>query len=101
MKNVAVYLRSSINEDIDNLNYQSNLINSYMIDNLHNDGKVIHFIDNGVSGKGLDGKALNTLLAEIEKGNINKLIVLHKDRLTRREDILIELEKNLMNIMLR
>ena len=85
----AVYTRKSteegLNQDFNSLHAQREACEAYIRSQKHEGWKLVPtaFDDGGISGGTMERPALKRLLAEIEAGTINIVVVYKVDRLTR------------------
>ena len=85
----VVYTRKSSDEGLDqefnSLDAQYEACTAYITSQRHEGWKLSkkYFDDGGVSGGTMDRPALKTLLAEVDKGLIDMIVVYKIDRLTR------------------
>ena len=85
----VVYTRKSSEEGLDqefnSLDAQYEACTAYIASQRHEGWKLVkqRFDDGGVSGGTMDRPALKALLAEVDKGLIDMIVVYKIDRLTR------------------
>lgn len=79
-KGVMIYARVSTAKQKNDLDNQINFLKEYAIKNGYNPSFVFSDI---ASGMNENRKSLNEMITEIMKGNVSKVIISHKDRLTR------------------
>lgn len=77
---VAIYARVSTMKQKNDLENQIKFLREYSVKNGNNPKYIFSDI---ASGMNENRKSLNELISEIIKGNISKVIISHKDRLTR------------------
>ncbi len=89
MKRCAIYTRKSTEEGLDqafnSLDAQREACEAYIASQRHEGWKLVktRFDDGGLSGGNMDRPALKALLAEIDAGRIDLIVVYKVDRLTR------------------
>lgn len=89
MKRCAIYTRKSTEEGLDqafnSLDAQREACEAYIASQRHEGWKLVktRFDDGGLSGGNMDRPALKALLAEINAGRIDLIVVYKVDRLTR------------------
>ena len=79
-RNVALYIRLA-REDNELAQHQEAMLREYATE--HGYRNVLAYVDNGVSGIGLDRPALNRLQKDIEAGIIGKVIMTNISRFSR------------------
>ena len=89
MVSAAVYTRKSSDEGLDqefnSLDAQHEACSAYIASQRHEGWKMVRkrFDDGGISGGTLERPALSALLADVESGLIDMIVVYKIDRLTR------------------
>lgn len=89
MKRCAIYTRKSTEEGLDqafnSLDAQREACEAYIASQRHEGWKLVktRFDDGGLSGGNMERPALKALLAEIDAGRIDLIVVYKVDRLTR------------------
>lgn len=81
-KSVAIYSRVSTTKQKQDLENQIDMIKSYVISS-GNQIKMEYIFSDIASGMNENRKSLNKMIDEIIKGNISRVYISHKDRLTR------------------
>ena len=79
-KSVCIYARVSTAKQKNDLNNQVDFLRKYLVSNGINPGNVYTDI---ASGMNEDRKGLNEMMNDIINGKISKVVISHKDRLTR------------------
>jgi len=85
----AIYTRKSteegLDQDFNSLDAQREACEAYIVSQRHEGWKLVrgHFDDGGFSGGNMDRPALADLLASIDRGEIDVIVVYKVDRLTR------------------
>src|SRR5215204_642092 len=85
----AIYTRKSTEHNLDlefnSLEAQRESCEAYIKSQAHEGWQLIpdHYHDGGLSGASLDRPAVQTMLADIQAGKINIVVVYKVDRLTR------------------